>query len=80
MVKLQRGDCMEALKPIIYKNEKGILLCCPKCESNVDWTYEATILGLKVLKWKNGKRQKCKHCSQLIDWTEFKTDIVEINH
>ena len=70
-------DC---LKPIKYKKDGDILLCCPKCESNVDWTYETTILGLKVLKWKNGKRKKCIHCGQDIDWSEYKGDIVDFYH
>ena len=66
------------MKPIKYEKDGNILLCCPTCDSNVDWTYETSILGLKVLKWKNGKRRKCIHCGQDIDWSEYKGDIVEI--
>lgn len=68
-------------KPIKYEGKDGhILLCCPTCECNIDWTYKTTVLGLEVLKWKNGKRRKCIHCGQDIDWSEYKGDIVEINH
>lgn len=71
---------MGQLKPKKYEKGKDILLCCPICESNIDWTYKTTILGLEVLKWRNGKRQKCIHCGQDIDWSEYRGDIVEMNH
>lgn len=64
-------------KPIIYNSSgHGILACCPVCDSNVDWTYPTTILGLNVWKWKNGKRDQCIHCGCEIDWSDYREDIV----
>lgn len=67
---------MSVLKPIKYEKDGQILLCCPKCESNVDWTYKTEILGLPVLRWRNRGRRKCIHCNQEIDWEGLRGNII----
>lgn len=71
---------MEAKKPIVYTGAtlSDKLACCPNCDSNIDWTYETTILGCTVTKWRNGKRKKCIHCGQTIDWSDYPCDVLDI--